>query len=549
MTRAMQDYRQILWTVFAAVGVLVLIGCGNLANLLLVRAAARRPELALRAALGASRASIVRQLLVEAGALAAIGGMLGVALAAEAIVLWRAFGPVNFPRMAEVALNGRVLAFAALATLGATVVAGVLPAWLATQDLHEGLGGETRALTGSRRHGRARRTFVVVQVAGSAVLLVCMALVARGFQRLERVDAGFTPGHALSVQLSLPPARYGSRETVTRFYEALNARLSAMPGVTSTGAVSLLPLSGLLNTMDLGFPGRPAPPPNEVPQAHFRLASPGYFAAAGIRVIAGREFTAHDTSSSQAVALVSRTLAERHWPGADPLGQQLQIGVPGSPAFEIVGIVSDAKQFTLDGAPTADLYLSLHQMPASQASALTARSYWVVRTEGDPRSFATAIRQAVQSVDPDVATSSTRTLDEVLSTSLAARRLNLRLLEVFGQAAIVLVAAGIYGVAAFSAGARRRELAIRSAFGATPRDLARRMLRDELAPIVAGIAGGLAASLAVTRFLDGVLFGIRAWDPASYAAVAVALLAVSAVATYLPARRAGRIDPVELLRG
>lgn len=252
--------------------------------------------------------------------------------------------------------------------------------------------------------------------------------------------------------------------------------------------------------------------------------------------------------TSQPVALVSRTLAERHWPGVDPLGQHLQIGTPGSPAFEIVGVVSDAKQFTLDGAPTADLYLSLHQMPASQASALTARTYWVIRTEGDPRSFATTIRQAVHSVDPDVATSSTRTLDEVLSTSLAARRLNLRLLEVFGQAAIVLVAAGIYGVAAFSAGARRRELAIRSAFGATSCDLARRMLRDELAPIVMGVIGGLAASLAVTRLLDGVLFGIQAWDPASYAAVAVGLLAVS-VATYLPARRAGRVDPVELLRG
>jgi predicted permease len=543
------DYRQILWTVFAAVGVLVLIGCGNLANLLMVRAAERRAELALRAALGASRASIIRQLLAEAGTLAAIGGVLGLVVATQAIALWRTSGPVSFPRMADVAMNGRVVAFAALATLTATVVAGVLPAWLATQDLQDGLRGETRAVTGSRRQGRARRAFVVVQVAGSAVLLVCMALVARGFQRLERVDAGFTPGHALSVQLSLPPARYRDKETVTRFCEALRVRLSAIPGVASTGAVSLLPLSGLLNTMDLVFPGRPAPPPSEVPQAHFRIASPGYFAAAGIRVIAGREFTVHDTPASQPVALVSRTLAERHWPGQEAVGQRVQIDAPGSTAFEVVGVVSDAKQFTLDGPPTADLYVPLHQMPASQASALTARTYWVVRTEGDPRSFATAIRQAVHSVDPDVATSSTRTLGEVLSASLAARRLNLRLLEVFGQAAIVLVAAGIYAVAAFSAGARRRELAIRTAFGATHGDLARRMARDELVPIVSGVVAGLVASLGVARFLDGVLFGIAAWDPVSYAAVAAALLAVSAVATYVPARRAGRVDPVELLRG
>jgi putative ABC transport system permease protein len=543
------DYRQILWTVFAAVGVLLLVGCGNLANLLLVRASGRRPELALRVSLGASRASIVRQLVVEAGTLAAIGGLLGVGVAAEAIALWRTFGPMNFPRVSDVAIDGRVLAFAALATLAATIVAGVIPAWLASQDLQGAIGGETRASTGSRRHGRARRAFVVVQIAGSAVLLVCMALVARGFQRLERVESGFTPDHALSIQLSLPPARYGSRETVTRFHDALSVRLAGLPGITSAGAVSLLPLSGLLNTMDIAFPGRPAPPPDEVPQAHFRIASPGYFAAAGIRVIKGREFTAHDTASSQPVAVISRTLAERHWPGEDAVGKRLQIGVPGSPAFEVIGVVSDAKQFTLDGAPTADLYLSLYQMPASQASALTARTYWVVRTQGDPRSLAIAIRNAVHTIDPDVATSSMRTLDEVLSASLAARRMNLRLLEVFGQVAILLVAAGVYGIAAFSAGTRKRELAIRSAFGATGGDLVRGMLRDELGPILAGLAGGLAASLVVARFLDGVLFGIDAWDPPTYAAVGAALLGVSALAGYLPARRAGRVDPVELLRG
>jgi hypothetical protein len=286
-----------------------------------------------------------------------------------------------------------------------------------------------------------------------------------------------------------------------------------------------------------------------VPQAHFRIASPGYFTAAGIQVIAGREFTVHDTTAGRLVALVSRTFAKRHWPGRQALGQQVQIGSAGSPSYEVVGVVSDAKQFTLDGPPTADLYLPLHQMPASQAPILTARTYWVVRTQGDPRSLRAAVRQAVHSVDPDVASSSMRTLDEVLAASLAARRVNLRLFEVFGQVAIVLVAAGVYGVAAFSAGTRKREMAIRAAFGATGGELARRMLRDELGTILAGVVGGLAVSLAVARLLDGVLFGIPAWDPPTYAVVAVGLLGVSAVASYVPARRASRVDPVELLRG
>jgi predicted permease len=544
------DYRQILWTLFAAVAVLLAIGCGNLANLLLVRAAGRKAELALRVSLGASRARVACQLLTEGSTLALLGGILGVAAAAWAIAAWRTVGPANFPGMADVAIDVRVLTFAGAAALGAALTSGLIPAWAASRDIQAALGADTRSLTGSRHQGFVRRAFVVLQVAGSAVLIVCMSLVARGLGRLEQVDPGFARDHALSVQLSLPPARYPTRETVARFHDALQVRLAALPGARAVGAVSLVPLSGLLNTMDVAFPDRPAPPPNEVPQAHFRIASPGYFAAAGIRLVAGREFAADDRASGRAVAVVSRTFAERHWHGEQALGKPLQIVTSGSPpVLEVVGLVNDAKQFTLDGAPTADLYVPLQQMPPSQVSALTARMYWVVRTHGSPRSLETAVRTAVHDVDPDVAASSARTLEDVWSTSLAGRRVNVRLLEVFGQVAIALSAMGVYAIAAFSVAGRRRELAIRSAFGASPRDLARLVFVEELRPAVIGLAVGLTIALGVSRWLAGELFAISPSDPVTYLVVAVGLLAVAIVASYVPARRAGSAEPAELLRG
>jgi putative ABC transport system permease protein len=544
------DYRPILLTLLAAVAVLLAIGCGNLANLMLLGAAGRRPELALRMALGASRGAIARQLLLEAGTLAVCGGALGVIVARWAVSAWRAFGPANFPRLAEVAIDTRVLAFAVLAAVAAALVSGLIPAWFATRDLSEGMGGETRSTTGNRRQARVRRLFVVMQVAGATVLLIGMVLVAKGLGRLEQVDPGFTRAHAVSVQLSLPTARYSSREAIARFYDALGPKLAAMPGATAVGAVSLLPMSGLLNTMDVAFPDRPAPPADEVPQAHFRIATPGYFAAAGVRLWAGREFDAHDVENGRPVAIVSRTFAERHWSGQQAVGKTLQIVTSGPGAvIEVVGVAADVKQFALDAMPTADLYVPLYQMPASQAGLLTARMYWVIRTEGDPRSLEAAVRRSVRAVDADVAASSIRTLDDIVAMSLAGRRMNVRLLEVFGQVAIALAGMGVYAIAAFSAASRKRELAIRSAFGASRQALAQLLIREELRPVMLGVGLGMLTALGLSQTLQGVLFQISARDPLTYAVVAASLLAVAGVASYVPARRAGRADPVALLRG
>jgi putative ABC transport system permease protein len=542
------DYREILWTLFAAVIVLVAIGCGNLANLLLVRASARTPELALRLSLGASPRRLMRQLIIEAGILAAGGGIFGVIVAQAAIVAWRAFGPTGFPRAGEIAIDGPVLAFAIALSAVVTLVCGAFPGWMAVGHIADAIRGATRSLTGSRRDGRVRRAFVVVQIGGAAVLLVCMGLAARAFSRLEQVDPGFTPDHALTVQLSLPPARYAGRDAVLRLYDAFRIQLRDVNGVRAVGAVSLLPLSGLLSTIDIAFPDRPAPPPDEVPQAHYRIASAGYFAAAGIGIIDGREFSEGDNLRSSLVAIVSRSLADRHWPGERAVGKYLQ-AVQGSPAppLQIVGVVKDVKQFTVDGAATADLYVPLEQVPPSQVSALVARLYWVVRTDTDPRRIGADVRRAVRAVDPDIAASSVRGLDEVLAASLGGRRAGVWLLEAFGQMAMLLAAVGVYAVVAFAAEARRREMAIRSAFGASQRDLISLVVATEFRSVCVGIAGGLAAAIVATRSLGAVL-STGASDPGTYIAVGLMLFGVSFIAAWLPAMRVGRVDPAELLR-
>lgn len=544
-----RDYRQILWTLFAAVVVLLAVACGNLANLMLVRAVGRTSELSLRMSLGASRRRIGLQLAMEAAMLAALGGVAGIVLARMGLAAWQAFGPASFPLMEEIALDSRVLAFALACAAVATIICGVVPARAVSRDLLAGLRDASRSMTGTRRHHAARRVFVALQVAGSVVLLVCMALVARGFARLERVDAGFLADHALSLQLSLPPRTYGDRESVGRFYEALRMRLASVAGIRHLGAVSLLPLSGLLSTMDVAFPDRPAPPPDEVPQAHFRITTPGYFAAAGIPMYAGREFTDDDLSAGHLVAIVSRTFAERHWPNQPALGRQVQIvQAKASPPLEVVGVVGDVKQFSLDGPTTADLYVPIHQMPASQAPFVAGRMGWIIRTHGDPHLLIEPVRQAVHAVDVDVASSTVRTLDEVLASSLGARRVNVWLLEAFGQVAIVLCAMGVYAVASFSARARRRELAIRAALGATRRELSASILGKELQPVALGLGLGYVVALLVAPRLGPLLFATSPVDAPTYLLVGLGVLAVTGLATYLPSWRAGASDPAELLR-
>jgi predicted permease len=542
-----RDYRQILWGVFAGVGLFLVVGCGNLANLLLARATERETEFAIRASLGASRGRIVRQLAAEAGVLAVAGAAGGAALAWAGTRAWRVFGPDGFPHRDEIGLNATVLTFALVASAAVTVVCALIPALRSGRLAQARVESAARGATAAPRRQRARRAFVLLQVAGAVVLLVCMALSARSFARLAHVDVGFDPRRALSVQLSLPPMEYGDRASLAQFAERVRVRLASAPGVRAVGAVSLQPLTGLLNTIDLAFPGQPPPPPDAVPQAHFRMATPGYFAAAGIPLLAGREFTDFDRTDGRPVAIVSRSFAARHWPGQPALGKTVQLadGGPSAP-LEVVGVSADVKQFTVDAPATPDLYVPLAQMPPGQAALVASRMYWVLRADGNLDALGVAVVDAVRAVNPTVAASGVRTLEAVVASSLGGWRLHVSLLELFGELAVALCAIGVYALASYSARTRRRELAIRAACGATATAMTRLVLVGELTPVVLGLGAGLLLAAGIAPRLT-VLFDTSPFDGVAYAAVAAGLAAVTAVATLVPAWRASTADPAALL--
>jgi putative ABC transport system permease protein len=547
-TEIVRDYRGMLWTLFGSVGVLLLVGCVNLANLLLVRAAGRQTEFAIRSSVGASRGQLVRQLLGETAFLTAAGGAAGIALAYGGLEAWRAWGPADFPHLSTLGLDWRVLLFAVSLSCVTAVVCGVAPAWIGSSIAMESGGMGLRTTTAGRAQWIIQRMFVSAQIASTTVLLIGMLLMGRGFAKLEQVPPGFTPDDAVSLQLSLPPATYGNRDALTLFFEAVRDRIGSIPGVRVAGAVSLLPLSGLLSTADVSFPDLPAPPPDEVPQAHLRVATGEYFAAAGIAVLEGRSFDVHDTQKTQPVAIVSRSFAARHWPAKSAVGQSLRIiQTSGSPHLTVVGVVNDVKQFALDGPTTADLYVPLHQMPAFQAPLVASRMYWVVRGRGDTASLTQAIRAAVMQVEPNVAASSARTLESLWLASLGSRRASVRLLQAFGNVALLLCAIGVYGVTAFATRARRRELAIRSALGASPGALMWSILRRELLPVGLGLAVGLVVALAAAPNLFGGVFETSPRDIRTYGQVAAMLLTVAFLAAYIPVRRAGAANPCEAL--
>jgi putative ABC transport system permease protein len=547
-----RDYRGMLWALFASVGVLLLVGCVNLANLLLVRAAGRQMEFAVRTSLGASAGQLARQLLGETAVLAAAGGGLGLFLAYVGLAAWRTFGPADFPRLSTIHIDIRALVFAIAVSIITALACGLAPAWFVSRRAIAAGSMSQRTATTSRSQWIVQRVFVSGQVAAATVLLIGMMLMARGLDRLERVSPGFTPGRAVTLQLSLPPRAYGTRQALTRFFESVRDRLAAIPEVEAAGAVSLLPLSGLLSTADVAFPDRPAPPPEEVPQAHLRVTTPEYFSAAGIRLLDGRAFDLHDTQNGQPVAIVSRTFAERHWPGTRAVGRAVQIiQSPQSPELTVVGVVSDVKQFTLDGQATADLYVPLHQMPAFQAPLIASRLFWVVRGTGtgDEQSLTRAVRAAVTGVEPDVAAGSSRTLEALWLASLGSRRANVHLLAAFGNIALGLCAIGVYAVTAFAARMRRRELAIRFALGASRRALTRSMLGRELQPVLVGLGLGVVAALMAAPLLFDGAFEISPRDVRTYSQVVVILLGVALLATYIPVHRAGAgvANPSEVL--
>ena len=539
------DARALLLTLLGAVVVLLLVACANIASLLLVAFASRRRELSVRTALGATRRQIGVQLLGEVAVVVATGGACGLFLGRQLtrVLVW--WGGAALPRLDDIGLTPGVAAFASIATLVAAIGCGVMPAWLFSETSIVGLTDEMRTTTGSVAQGRFRQGFVALQVAASLTLLVAMLLTVRSFSRLQAVNPGFDGRQVLSVQLALPPTRYAQPAQIVAFSDKVHRGLAEVPGIRDAAAISLLPLGGLLSTQDYSVVGQPLPPPDEIPQAHYRIVTPGYFRIMGIG-LRGREFEDDDRETTRRVAVISQSMADRHWAGGSPIGEHV---IVGRDTLEVVGICSDVKQFGLETGSTADLYVPLRQMPPGQAQFVAARMYWVARTSGDPMQPADAVRAAVRRLDKDVATSSTRSIRDILAASVGSRRFNTGLIEIAGAASLLLAIIGVYSVTAFSMTRRTREIGIRLTFGARPLQIVGPVLGPEWSAVVIGLAGGIVGAVFTSRVLSNVLFASSGAEVPVIMVAAGGLGVAALTAMLVPARRALRADPIEALRG
>ena len=544
------SFRTGLWTLLGAVGVLLLIASVNLANLALVRAAARRHEFAVRTAIGASRGRLVRLLVTESLLLAVSGGAAGVLLALWSMPLLLKLSPPGLPRTGEVGVDLPVLGFALAITLVSALCFGLAPAWMATRvDLRSELQEDGRGTSGGPRRDRARQLLVVGETALSVVLLAAAALLVRSYASAAAVAPGFEARKVLSVRLSLPSVRYPDRDALLRFHDALRVRLTEVPGVEAAGSISVLPLSGLLSACDFTIDGRDVAPDVST-NTNYRIADPGYFRAMGIPVVAGRGFDERDRADSPPVALISRTFAERFWPHASPIGARLRIddnmGAPRP--VEVVGVVGDVKHQGLDSDATLMLYVPAAQLHPDQVTQYGGSQFWLVRTRTRPQALAGAVRSAIRAVDPDVPAASLQSMEEYVNASVAPRRFNMRLMGAFAVGAILLAGMGLYGVIANGVAQRRHELGLRVALGSQPRDVLRLVLGQGVRLSAVGVALGLGAAFALTRLMSSLLFGVSPTDAATFVEIAVVQMAVAMVACWEPARRATQVDPMVVMR-
>jgi len=525
-----------LLVLLGAVGAVLLILCVNLANLSLTRAAGRARESAIRTALGAGRVQLVRQTLTESLLLALLGGALGIALAWWGIDLLVRTAPADLPLVSAVHLDARVLGFALLISLATGLIFGILPALRsAGAQPRDALKSGSYTATESRRGMRVRDLLVAAEAALSAVLLITAGLLMGSFLRLMHVDKGFDIERVLTVRLSLPSTKYTQDPQMAAFFERVLDRTRALPGVLSASFVSALPLQGE-TWMDLVAPENDPRPLFERPMVNVRFVTPGYFQTLRIPFREGRTF--EDSQRQRRVAIISQGTGRRLWPGQSPLGRRM---LHNEEIVEIVGVTADIRSTSLDREPVPIVYLPDWQRPRLSASLL-------VRTAMDPRGIAAAVRKVIRYVDADVPVPRMRTMQQVLSDSVAERRFQMLLVMLFASAALALAGFGIYGVVSYSVAQRRREMGIRMALGAAASSLERMVLWQAIRPVAAGLALGIAAALAAGRVLSSLLFQVSGRDPATIGGVALVLLVVSAAAALAPARHATRVDPMSALR-
>ncbi len=535
---AVGDQRQSYLLLFGAVGCVLLIACANIANLLLARFAGRRREIAARFALGASRADVIRQLVTESMLVAVLGGIAGVLLAQWALHALVAFGAELIPRVLEIGIDPMALGFALLVTLVTGLAIGLLPAWQAAGvNVQEALKESGRGSIGSGQ--RLRAGLLVAEVSLSLVLLIAAGLLLTSFARLQRVSPGFEPDDVFTAQLVLPPARYSEEKLVT-FYEQLYQRLAEMPGTTSAALTDRVPLTGGQSPAPVAVVGRPVPPMSEQAQANRHLVSPRYFSTLGIPIRAGRDFDERDSARVPHVVIVNETFARRHFPGEDPVGRTLITGM-GQRASQIVGVVADIRSTTLNTPPEADYFLPALQRPENFTTIL-------VRTSTGPAAMTLVVREVLRSVDPELPLLQPQMLATRIAQTVANRKLALVLLAGFAVLALVLASLGVYSVMAHLVAFRTSEIGLRMALGASPASVMRLVLGHGRRLTLLGIALGIVGALAVSRLMQQVLFEVDPADPLIYVALSVTLLVVAECASWFPARRATRIDPVIALR-
>jgi putative ABC transport system permease protein len=533
--------RDSMWVLLGAVGLLLLMACANVANLLLARGAARQREIAVRAAMGASRARLVAQFLAESAMLALAGGALGLILARGAVLLVSRLGPASIPRLTEVRMDGRLFLFALAASLVTGIVFGIVPALQGSRgNLSAALLEGGRSGTAGRSARWLRNALVVAEIALALVVLVGAGLLMRGFERLRTVDPGFQSANRLTMRVPLGGGRNNAIERRVAFFQQLTDKIAALPGVLSVGAVSALPLTGFGNGSMFWIDGRPAPPPERRPLAATRGATLAYFRTMGIPLVEGRPFDTRDTQTSAPVAIVDEVLARRFWPQGGAVGARLIVDA-NDKVEEIVGVVGKVKPDRLEGDDWPTIY-----MPYSQKDDQTM--IVVARTANPPLSIASTAARSVRELDPEQPVADIRTMDEVVDDAVAGARFNTVVLDIFAAIAFLLAAVGIYGVISYDVTARTNEIGVRMALGADERDVFKLVVGQGARLAALGIAIGLVAAYELTWLMKSMLFGVDPRDFYTFAAIAALLAVVALGASYIPSRRAVALDPGRALR-
>jgi len=535
--------RPALLVLMSAVGVLLLVACANVANLLLVRASARQREVCVRRALGVARGRLVRQLLVESVVLGAAAGLVGIVLAWWSLSLLLTMLPAEVPALSGAGLHGRAVLFTALVSIATGVIFGIGPAIQATRlDVADGLREGSRGSVGNRKVRRTRNALVVAEVAAAVVLLIAATLLLQTFVRLMRVDHGFRSAGVLTAEVALAPSQYRG-ERVALFFESVMERLAAVPGIRSVAVTSALPLVGLENLRQVTIEGRPRPNPGEEIISDYRVVSPAYFRVMGIPQLAGEPLPISVGPEAAPVLLISRRMAETAFRGADPIGRRMKltsVDQPG-PWFTVIGVVGDTRHTALDTTMRPQVYVHLRFDPHQQMAV-------VLETGAGPSGYASIIRRMVSGLDRNQPVGRIRTMETIVAEAAGRQRFTMALVAVFAGLALVFALVGLYAVVSHSVAERVREMGVRLALGASPAGLLRLVLFESLRLVGAGVAIGIGLALGAMQFLSALLFGVSAHDPATFLAIPLVLFAAATLGCLVPARRAMRVDPMVTLR-